>query len=43
MKTHIQIDTDVKKELEVLRDKFDLASMNAVIKRLLKHSEKIKG
>ncbi len=42
-KTHIQIDMEVKKELEVLRDKFDLVSMNAVVKRLLKYSEKLKG
>jgi len=36
MKTHIQIDKDVKKELEVIRDKNELASMSAVIKMLLK-------
>ena len=36
LKTHIQIDSDVKKELEALRDKHELASLSAVIKRLLK-------
>jgi len=36
LKTHIQVDTDVKKELEALRDKHELASLSAVIGRLLK-------
>jgi len=44
MKTHIQIDTDVKKELEALRNKHELASLSAVVKRLLKQvNYKLKG
>ncbi len=36
MKTHIQIDSEVKKQLEKIRDKKELASMSAVVKLLLK-------
>ncbi len=44
MKTHIQIDTEVKKELEVIRDNHELASLSAAIRMLLKKcGEKVKG
>ena len=36
MKTHIQIDTVVKKELEVIRDANELVSLSAAIRLLLK-------
>ncbi len=36
MKTHIQIDTIVKKELEEIRDAHELASLSAAIRLLLK-------
>ena len=44
MKTHIQIDVEVKKELEALRDKHELASLSAVINKLLKQvNYRLKG
>jgi len=44
LKTHIQIDVDVKKELEALRDRHELASLSAVINKMLKQiNYKLKG
>jgi len=44
LKTHIQIDVEVKKELEALRDKHELASLSAVINKLLKQvNYRLKG
>ena len=43
-KTHIQIAVDVKRKLEALRDRHELASLSAVISKLLKQvNYKLKG
>ncbi len=43
-KTHIQVTIEVKKELEALRDQHELASLSAVINKLLKQvNYKLKG
>jgi len=39
MKTHIQVDREVKERLEKLKAKHELASLSAVIKRLLNKCE----
>ena len=36
MKTHIQIDGEVKKQLEKIRDDNDLVSLSAAVKMLIK-------
>ena len=43
-KTHIQIDIDIKSELDRLKKEHELVSVSAVIRKLLKQSHnKIKG